>query len=381
MLCRRNRFLHAASRLLESNGVQVQGDELTDRMPTGWASRVPRPLVSRRFMCTTCATEPAAWLGALALTLVAACGPRGPEVERFHDRNFREVTALEFVVGHSDTTLLFPRVLAASDSFLFVFDQGDARLKAFSSTDGRQLWSVGRAGGGPAEFRNPWQLSAGRRSSAVWVVDAGLGRASLIRDSAVIQEFSLSVGGDAIARIAPLDDRMFGSLSAPGDRFFTDIGTSDGGATITGFPTPELASADPLQRQSFIATAPDGHWAVAFMFAAGFFVYREADLVCEGRTPSGVSLDRIRELPPNPRFWVGGLTFAGNALVVLGRDEETDRLDTLDFFDPEDCAYLASVRLPARATAVAGNTSSVFVTIEEPAPRILRYDLTRIGLR
>ena len=174
---------------------------------------------------------------------------------------------------------------------------------------------------------------------------------------------------------------MFVSLSAPGDRFFVEIAASGARATVAKFPLPELATADPLQRQSFVATARDGsHWAVGFMFAGGFLVYRDAAFVCEGRIPTGVPLDRIHELAPNPRFWVGGLTFAGNGLVVLGRDGEGDRLDTLDFFDVPDCGYRASVRLPGRATAVAGNSSGLFVTIEDPAPRIIRYRLAEIDL-
>jgi hypothetical protein len=58
-------------------------------------------------------------------------------------------------------------------SLLFVHDYGDHRLKAFEANTGAWVWSFGRAGSGPGEFRNATQIALGSDAAEAWVVDGG----------------------------------------------------------------------------------------------------------------------------------------------------------------------------------------------------------------
>jgi|SRR5690554_2290986 hypothetical protein len=53
-----------------------------------------------------------------------------------------------------------PRTLATRGGTLYVFDHGDARLKAFDRAGGLR-WRFGRHGEGPGEFANPLDVEVG----------------------------------------------------------------------------------------------------------------------------------------------------------------------------------------------------------------------------
>jgi hypothetical protein len=61
-----------------------------------------------------------------------------------------------YVIGGQlqDTTLLLPRLIAAGDGSVYVYDVGRHELVAFD-VSGAQRWRFGREGAGPGEFRNP----------------------------------------------------------------------------------------------------------------------------------------------------------------------------------------------------------------------------------
>jgi hypothetical protein len=310
------------------------------------------------------------------------CDRQVPQPRADYTRRFLATPAVTFQIGGqtSDTTLLYPRVLASNDSVLFVFDQGDFRLKAFSTNTGKQLWAFGRSGGGPGEFRNPWQLVSEAGSDGIWVADAALVRATLIRDAIAVQELSLTWNGESAARLIPLKNRLLATLTSPGDHFFAGLDSLRGFQDVHPFPRTELSAAEPVHRQSFVAISADAnYWAAGFMFASGFFVYLEDRLVCEGQMPYGVPLAEVDQLSGNPRLWIAGLAFVERMIIALGRHATTDDLSALDFFDSTTCQYMGSVKLPAPAKALAGSSSGLFVELEDPAPRILRYDVQSLA--
>ena len=72
-----------------------------------------------------------------------------------------------------------PIGLEVIDNTLFALDRGANRVNAFATESGAHLWSVGRRGGGPDEFRQLMSFGKGD-SSTISVVDVGNARLSSV---------------------------------------------------------------------------------------------------------------------------------------------------------------------------------------------------------
>jgi len=94
----------------------------------------------------------------------------------FSDRDWDTV----FVAGGlaNDTLLVRPRILAAADDRVVVFDYGDGRVKSFLP-DGRLEWTYGRLGKGPGEFINAVDARVGRDGD-VWIAGGGTRRITIV---------------------------------------------------------------------------------------------------------------------------------------------------------------------------------------------------------
>jgi hypothetical protein len=135
---------------------------------------------------------------------------------------------------------------------------------------------------------------------------------------------------------------------------------------VRGFPRPDLANADPVVRQAFVANDPGtDNWAAGFIFTTMFVAYRDTAIHCTGELPWGVSISAIPHLTGNPRLWIAGIAIAAARIFVLGRDAGSDELSVIDVFRMRDCSYLGSIQLPGPAKALAGDGDLVAVELED----------------
>jgi hypothetical protein len=316
-------------------------------------------------------------------TLLAACGSpdrgslgQGAEAPV---RAFIDLGQSVYTIGGrtSDTVLLAPYLMQMSRSHLYVHDYGDHRLKAFDANTGAWVWSFGRAGSGPGEFRNPTQIALGSDAAEAWVVDGGNRRITVIREGTVVRELPLGAL-ELLPRLVRLSDRTLTVLSSDADRLWAEFDSAGLAIDWGPFPLPGFSEADPHARQSLVAVSGDGeYWAVAFVYTHSFAVYRGTTLQCIGRAPAGAGIEQVVD-PRSAPAWIAGVAFLESALLTAGRDLVNEGRHVIDIYDPADCRYRRSIRIPEPLRGFTGAGARFAVASQDPAPRITVYALPRI---
>jgi len=270
-----------------------------------------------------------------------------------------------------DTTLLIPRTLAARGGTLYVFDHGDARLKAFDRTGGLR-WSFGREGQGPGEFANPLDVEVGP-DGAVWVLDAWAGRLTVVAPHGELQQqIPLhDIGG---RDVMPLQGQtLVTGFSRPG-WLFAAIGAD--GRVLAGGETPiaEMADApNPFLFQTTAAVSADGAtWAATFPWGDRLLVYDHRELRCEGRLVEAepFPIHDSRPIPQLP-IWAVDIAVGDSSVFVLARGRTSAALRLLDEYDARDCRYRRTLLLPREARALAYADGVFYIEHEDPSPQIL----------
>ena len=270
-----------------------------------------------------------------------------------------------------DTALLRPRTLAARGGTLYVFDHGDARLKAFDRSGGLR-WSFGRQGEGPGEFANPLDMAVGP-DGAVWVLDAGAGRLTIVAPQGELREHIPlhDIGGRDVMPL--LGQTLVTTFSRPG-LLFAAIGAD--GRMLAGGETPiaEMADApNPFLFQTAAAVSADGGtWAATFPWGDRLLVYDRRELRCQGRLVEAepFPINDSRPLPQLP-IWAVALAVGDSSVFVLARGRTADALRLLDEYDARDCRYRRTLLLPRKASALAYADGVFYIEYEDPAPQIL----------
>lgn len=273
-------------------------------------------------------------------------------------------------VEPDDTTLLLPGFMVFQNGRLLVYDYGDARLKVFDP-DGAWLWSFGRFGDGPGEFRNPTDAMIGT-DGLVWVLDEDASRITRVSPDGEL--FDVIVSLDAPAwRLLPIGDQALVFQSNASDAFYQKVSLSGGVGESMAYPTQQLRDADPSLRFVEVAASSMGDWAAAFSMADFFLSYRDDELQCTGLLTVGAPITR-RWAPADNNFEsLIGVGWQGAELEVYSRAPPDSTQVFIDRYGT-DCEYKASTLLsvPGLAASVVPGDDSYFILSRDPVPAVYK---------
>ena len=269
-----------------------------------------------------------------------------------------------------DTTLLIPGVMAFQNGHLLVFDYGDGRLKVFDP-DGTWLWSFGRFGGGPGEFRNPTDIMVGS-DDLVWVLDRGAGRITRISPSGEL--FDLITLGASAWRFLPTADQVLVFPADASDVFFRTVSLSGSVGGSTEYPTQQLRDADSRFRSVEVDASRMEGWVAGFSMADFFLSYRDDELQCTGRLTVRAPVDR--QWVPADNFFrsLVDIGWQRGGLEVYSRALSDSTEVFIDRFGADDCEYEASTSLsvPGVVAGIVPGDDSYFILSRDPVPAVYR---------
>ncbi len=271
--------------------------------------------------------------------------------------------------------LVQPQLLVAFGSTIFVFDDADRRLKAFSSA-GQLLWSMGGPGAGPWEFKRPTDIETAPNGD-VWVADPGNARISVIRSDG--RPTRMIEMRSQTTRVIPLAWPFFARYDAQGQ-------------LVSGLPPPaELEHASALAAEPVVMVGPTGDAAVAFRWSGTLMIVgsdgavRATTVGVEPipfpETKSYKIKDRGgRELlvfrtDPKATWAAYSVAAMQDRAVVLfrGRTESAGRI--LDLYALRTATYLGSMLVPEAASRIAaiGNDLAVLYGDTKPHVDVMRW--------
>jgi hypothetical protein len=277
-----------------------------------------------------------------------------------------------------DTLLAQPMRPAADASGAYLLDGYMKRVLRFDSS-GAFLWSYGREGGGPGEFRQPRDLKVDAEGRA-WVLDAPNGRITVLRpDGTQAFEVSLRRAEWTPDRLVPQPDG--GVLLVSGSPLVRIIRMNRDGVVLSAASLP-IDRADELHGLAAqVVPRGDpvtGRWSAAFMVADGLFSF-------DGLRPRHPHAWFVEEIPwPSLRSQRSGNTtttrmerpvFAASSIAVdgdrvlvhfHGRSELRSRL--IDIYSAEDGRYIESVTLPRVVEEIDFRDGVLYGVYSEPFP-------------
>jgi len=264
-----------------------------------------------------------------------------------------------------DTLLSRPRLLAAHEGKVYVYDYLAHQVVAMEPP-GEVVWTLGREGAGPAEFRGPMDLEVGPEGR-VWINDPSNRRLMVVSPSGEVERL-IPIEAVEARDVVPLGRRVLLGVFSREDLLWVELGGRGEVIGRGGLPVAAMAAIDPYVRQSFLSQ--DGNtWAAIFPWGDPFFVYRDTSLHCRGRLVEGRPLSEARgqESP----VWAVQVDVDGDAVFTLARGESEDALQLIDEYSTGDCTYRRSYRLPGRVQAMQAEDGVFYVSSEDPYPRVL----------
>jgi len=275
------------------------------------------------------------------VTIVQSNGPAWDDAKRW------QVSAeplLEIGAPGTSPEQQFQRVDGAwrlPDGRIVVADGGTSTIRMFDP-GGTPLWSVGRPGDGPGEYRLIERLGVGPRDS-IWVFDYGLRRFTILAyDGATVRTVRLGGELSAVGAVGRFPD----------GRFVVREFWSGGAA---GAPLHSGLRRDPT---AIALLAPDGSLMDTVAVVLGREVF--------------ISSENGRAVMSAPLFARAGAAAVRDSQVIAGDQERFE----LQVFDP-DGTIRQSIRIPGRDLAISD--TDVERLIEEETDR--RPAAERAGFR
>ena len=289
----------------------------------------------------------------------------------------------------ADTLLLNPYWLSAGAQGVTLWDGGRNAVIRISA-EGEVLWTFGRQGGGPGEFRTVRGIAQLPGGGAA-VVDNINERLTIIdRDGQLAAETNLS--SMAPESVANLHDGSLVVLTRLDEPAF--LVSDENGVVVDSvdFPSRPYRDLPPMARQGRVVgagagwvfgfTSGNGWWRMGGDRAAEGFPYVEhadfpgietsvGEAVVGGRTVTTRST-RTTE----PVFTAMDFGARGDTLFVHYYGESNVRGYLLDLFGLADGSYLGSVLLPAWARAVAIGPDAIYTLAADPFPVLTAYRMT-----
>lgn len=289
----------------------------------------------------------------------------------------------------ADTLLLNPYWLSAGAEGVTLWDGGRNAVIRISA-EGEALWTFGRQGGGPGEFRTVRgiaQLPGGRAA----VVDNVNERLTIIdRDGRLASETNLS--GMAPESVASLGDGRLVVLTSLAEPAF--LVADERGVVVDSvdFPSRPYRDLPPMARQGRVVgtgeewvfgfTVGNGWWRMGGDRGAEGFPYAEhadfpglvttvREAVVDGRVATVRSTRTAERV-----FTAMDLGARGDTLFVHYYGESDVRGYLLDLFGLTNGSYLGSVLLLAWARRVAIGPDAIYTLRSDPFPVLTAYRMT-----
>lgn len=299
-----------------------------------------------------------------------------PEVERrMVEVTWREIGGTPSIL---DSELAYPVRIAASGSRFAVFDYGSQSVKMFS-IGGELLWSFGRGGQGPNEFRQVTRLRPGP-GGALWVTDMANARVTVLGPNGSVERLVPLPAGCATA--LPFDDDILCVSYRPGA--FAQIVRSDG--RVQGLPDPPV-----LQGLSSLVLEGDavGVQAANVQAVAGF--YNSGYLVAIGpelvRTVPGVEAlpfaevlqwrnqfgQTVTRVSPEAAEGMKSIGQVGSVVRVLFGGTSAARGRIIDEYEAGTLQYRRSFLLPFDEVLDVAwlDEQRIAVLLLEPVPHVV----------
>lgn len=289
----------------------------------------------------------------------------------------------------ADTLLLNPYWLSAGAEGVTLWDGGRNAVIRISA-EGEVLWTFGREGAGPGEFRAVRGIARLPGGGAA-VVDNVNERLTIIdRDGRLADETNLS--GMAPESVASLYDGGLVVLTRLDEPVF--LVADENGAVVDSMDSPSRPYRDlpPMARQGRVVgagtgwvfgfTAGNGWWRMGGDGAAEGFPYAEhsdfpgietsvGEAVVGGRTVTTRSTRATERVSTAMGFGA-----RGDTLFVHYYGESEVRGYLLDLFSLADGSYLGSVLLPAWARSLAVGPDAIYTLAADPFPVLTAFRMT-----
>ncbi|HPF61425.1 MAG TPA: hypothetical protein PLI93_05115 [Gemmatimonadales bacterium] len=264
-----------------------------------------------------------------------------------------------------------------------MFDYGDMRLKAFSST-GVLRWQVGRSGAGPGEYRNPTELR---------VRDDGR---IVLRDPPNARILELSPLGSPL-RTIPVVSQNHRMLALSGQRFmllggshtdFAIIVDSAGGLLATTPLGAEQMDVPVVSRQAVAGQASDGGAAIAFVYSGSFATVTPTGEMQWHEGVEAIPFPKVLTLkvgdkkqytaarvdPKAPRG-ARSVAVGPRAVYLLFGGESADAGRLIDEYDRQTGRYTRSWRVPEGVVSILVCGSQLLMQFNDPLPHFRVFPL------
>jgi hypothetical protein len=318
----------------------------------------------------------------LYILVLSGCRAPAASQQRHLAADTTWIPGLHIGSGPSDTTLISVAQIVADSTGLYVADFTPGRILHFCH-DGRLLWSVGRKGGGPGEFREPrvMELDGDGR---LWVLDSGNRRIVKIgHDGTILERIRLEdVDPEKIIPLPHGEAMIRTRAGLP----FAHLDSTGHVLDESPLPWPDLAAMNRMATQTVTAVDPaTGQWFAAFSIGDGFVPFSGARWsgyrgqyveavpfpeIKVTRTTSGNRTVTNTGFGERPTFAARSATVSPERLYLLF-DGATDRAGRLvDSYDRTDGHYVESYVLPDKAQYIAWYSGGLYVYRDDPYPQV-----------
>lgn len=289
-------------------------------------------------------------------------------------------TILSTTFSPQDTILLDPLSIRADATGIWVHDGAQAAILRFDHS-GKRQWSLGRKGGGPAEFVSVRDIELAQDGNLV-VLDPGLGRLTVLSPAGeVLKLIDISRAGHAEQVVALSKGRyILGTMRS--DRPFVVIDST--GAVLDSLRSPwsKFSTLDPMVSQYYLAGSNSSRlWMAGLILCSVFSVMDStsplipAASYIEWSDPPSATETKLNDgsvvthVPNAPTAVDVALT--DTALYVLHGGRSASAQKVIDVYDPRTGRYRHSFLLPVVAWAFAVEGNAFYLLAARPAPNIL----------
>lgn len=312
------------------------------------------------------------------LLLTAVQGPVAAQERVWRQHDFAE----DGGVRPDGDPLLAPFKVMADDSTLYLFDNGDFRLKAFDWA-GRLRWAIGRSGSGPGEFRGVIATCISPQGE-IWLYDKGNARISIVTPKGDIRrEFrpqKLLISG-----VVPVKGGGFLAQVNSGSQFFLTLFDSIG-VVVRALPVPKDLVGRNVLEAHVVGDRSGGRAVFSALETDRFYVVSDSgDQVQAYRgvqamdfpkwtrttitTGRGKKIEGIRPAPGNLSGSIATILSDDLILVLVGTIAR-DEFRTVDTYEMPSGRYRESFLLPAPCVSLA-HVRGRFVCLQlDPVPQV-----------
>jgi hypothetical protein len=313
---------------------------------------------------------------------------RPPGLERKPPVSPNWTTGMSIGGVEDDSTLMIIGGILANDAGVYVADIAAKRIAHFNH-DGTMIWTYGREGSGPDEFRDPRDIRLDAHGR-VWVLDSRNSRIVILEPTGVVHR-RIPLGELPASPFEIIPQPHDGAIVVVHNPVapFMEIDSTGALVAQRAFPWPDFQELHPLATQLLTVTDPaSDQWVTAFRMGDGLFGFAGSRPHGKGwfaeeiafpmpvtTRGDGVTSTSFNERPVSA---ARSLTLSPEHLYVLfgGSTEHHRRL--VDVYSRTDLSYKSSFLLPEPAINITWYHGGLYALQENPYPELVH--ITPIGM-